>query len=301
MVPVTKLPVVIIAGPTASGKSALALQISQRFDGEIVCADSRTVYKGMNIGTAKPTAADQADIRHWGLDLVDPNVRYSAAEYQKMATEAIADIHGRGKLPVVVGGTGLYIDALLYGYEFGVAADSQLRAELNSLSKEQLLQRLEEVDPDAAKAIDRNNPRRLVRAIERAGHAPARHEVSRYDVYYAAIDPGVDELFTRIVQRDAEMLSAGLIAETEGLVKRFGAGIEALNTVPYAQVIEHLETGSSEQELCTQMDTKTRQLARRQRTWLRRNDDVVWFSDPAVAETAIAEWVEARKSAILSA
>lgn len=301
MVSVTKLPVVVIAGPTASGKSALALQISQRFDGEIVCADSRTVYKGMNIGTAKPTATDQADIRHWGLDLIDPSVRYSAAEYQKMATEAIADIHGRGKLPVVVGGTGLYIDALLYGYEFGAAADSQLRAELNSLSKEQLLQRLEEVDPDAAKTIDRNNPRRLVRAIERAGHAPARREVSRYDVYYAAIDPGIDELFTRIVQRDAQMLSSGLIAETQGLVRRFGVGVEALNTVPYAQVVEHLETGSTEQELRTQMDTKTRQLARRQRTWLRRNDDVVWFSDPAVAETAIAEWVEARKSAILSA
>jgi tRNA dimethylallyltransferase len=130
-------PLIVIVGPTASGKSALAMQLAERFGGEIICADSRTVYKGMDIGTAKPSAEDQARVPHHGLDLVEPGERFSAVDFKNYATQTIADIRARGKIPFLVGGTGLYVDAVIFDYHFG-QADPELRAKLEALSLEEL-------------------------------------------------------------------------------------------------------------------------------------------------------------------
>ena len=173
---VANRPLIVIVGPTASGKSALSLRIAQQFDGEIICADSRTIYTGMDIGTAKPSKADQALVRNWLLDQVEPGKPYSVAEFQAAAKAAVEDIRSRGKLPILVGGSGLYIDAFIYDYQLGSQAADGERQRLNALSLEQLQAELQQVDPAEYQNVDLNNKRRLIRAIERAGERPKKRQ-----------------------------------------------------------------------------------------------------------------------------
>jgi tRNA dimethylallyltransferase len=166
-------PLIVIVGETASGKSALAMELAQRFDGEIICADSWTVYKGFDIGTAKPSKADQKLVPHHLLDVADPEVGFSAAVFQRMAKEAIEAIASRGKIPLLVGGTGLYVDSILYDYSFLPPSDPKLREELNASSLEQVIARAEEMELDVT-GIDLRNKRRVIRLIENEGVRPTQ-------------------------------------------------------------------------------------------------------------------------------
>lgn len=268
---------IAIVGPTASGKSELAMRIAREYEAEIVCADSRTIYKGMDIGTAKPSHQDQAEIRHHLLDVLEPNQPFSAAEFKELALAAIQDIQNRGKLPILVGGSGLYVYAVAYDYQFPAGARTDERAELEKLPLPALVRRLHELDADAAERVDLNNPRRVIRAIETAGQ-PRTQATLRPDTLIIGLNPSIDKLEQRIAQRTEWMLGNGLIEEAIRLRAQFG-NCESLNTVGYR------ETSAAD------INLHTRQLVKRQITWFKRNPDIEWFEDTLSALPAVREWM----------
>lgn len=285
----------VIAGPTASGKSSLALQIAQRYNGIIVCADSRSVYKGMDIGTAKPTAEDQQLVPHIGLDLVAPDQPYSVADFQAMAVKAIASAQLQGQLPILVGGSGLYVDSVVFQYDFNAEnTDNALRTKLSNFSLAELNAHAASLGIDLT-GVDTANPRRVIRAIERAGKTPKKAVTLPRELLYIVLNPPDHKLYTQIVHRNELMLKTGLIEETESIAERYGSSIEPLNTVPYKQALQYLEGAISEEKLEELLNTKTRQLAKRQRTWLRRNPEARWFESSNDAISAIDEWLGAQK------
>jgi tRNA dimethylallyltransferase len=219
-----------IVGPTASGKTALAIELAQRHGGEIICADSRTIYRGLNIGTAKPTLAEQAAVPHHLLDILEPNQPYSAALFKQAAESAIAEIRARHHLPILVGGTGLYVDAVLYDYQFPAGASSSLRHELEQLPQTELVERLQRLDPEIAATIDLRNPRRVIRALELVGQPRIAPRALPPTTYIIGLDPGMEELERRIATRTRQMLAAGLVDEVRGLTARYSAMLEPFNT-----------------------------------------------------------------------
>lgn len=268
-------PLLVIVGETASGKSAAALQLAEKYDGEIICADSRTVYRGMDIGTAKPTAAEQATVRHHLLDIVEPNQPFTAADFKRRAESAMADITARGKLPVMVGGTGMYIDAVLYDYQFRPPADPGLRVELNRLDVQELQQKL--ADMSIPLPQNERNPRHLIRAIESGGQAAAKSELRAGTLLYG-IAPARDDLTRRITGRIEGMLARGLEREVIQLFNRYGPEAPGLQTIGYQEWLPYL-AGSQDLERTIDRITKnTIDYAKRQRTWFRRNNSIQWFS-----------------------
>jgi tRNA dimethylallyltransferase len=276
-------PLIAIVGPTASGKTALALQIAQRCNGEIICADSRTIYRGMDIGTAKPTEEEQALVPHHLLSQIEPNQPYSAAEFKEAALKAIADIRGRNRLPLLVGGTGLYLNAVLYDYRFPVGPSSALRRQLQGLPLTDLAARLQQVDPERAAEVDLHNSRRVIRAIETAGQPRLAPKTLPPSILIIGLNPGLPELEQRIAVRTRQMLIGGLIEEVQALLARFDPVIEPLRTVGYAETIAHLHEEITAVELEAQINLHTRQLAKRQITWFKRNPDINWVETSSQA------------------
>jgi len=263
-----------IVGPTASGKTALALDIAERYGGEIICADSRTIYKGMDIGTAKPTAQEQARVQHWGLDLVEPNEPFSAADFKKYATEAIADIRSRGKLPLLVGGTGLYVDAVLYDFTFGPkAADSQ-RQELESWS----LERLQDycVKNNILLPENRQNKRYVVRAIERHDMGDSAKTPLPRDSHIVGIATSMDTLRTRIIDRSEHIFGDDIEREATLLGKKYGWDSEAMTGNVYPLLKSYLDGEQTLPQVKDKFATIDYRLAKRQMTWFRRNPDIMW-------------------------
>lgn len=276
-----------IVGPTASGKSALAMEVAQAFNGEIICADSRTIYRGMNIGTAKPTAADQALVPHHLLDIAWPDQSYTAAEFKLAANRLIAEIQARGRLPILCGGTGLYLYAVLYDYQFPAGPDNELRQRLQKLSIDQLISRLEQVNPEAASSIDLRNPRRVIRAIETDGQ-PRQQSRLRGGSRLIGLRPDPAQLNRHIEARTKQMVAAGLAAEVKDLIDRFGADLEAFRSPGYAEMIDYLDGRIDLSEAERLIELHTRQLAKRQLTWFKRNQEIEWFEDPDRANAYIA-------------
>lgn len=278
----TKSPLIVITGPTASGKSGLALNLSQKWNGEIICADSRTVYKDMNIGTAKPTNEDQKKVRHWLLDIAEPGERFTAADFQKQAREAIKDIRSRGKVPFVVGGTGLYIDALALGFLFGPDVDTDRRARLEKMSTKQLhslisKQRL--VMPE-----NKNNRRHLIRCIEKNNTVTTVKTLPNDDVFVMAVMVGREQLEQNIRLRIDQMFESGLLQETQYLLDKYGDDSEAMTSNAYPilrRLLAREIDESTARELCIIRD---RQLAKRQLTWLRRHDHVLWLDKSEIEQ-----------------
>lgn len=268
-------PIIFIVGPTGCGKTEVSLRLAQRMKGEIICTDSRTVYKGLDIGTAKPTPEEQATVRHWGLDLVEPSESFSAHQFKMMAQEAIADIQARGKMPLVVGGTGLYIDTLLYDMELGPKADTELRQELETLDIEGLQARLAALGlPVPQNSL---NKRHLVRAIELQGIAPTKK-----DKLEQAIVVGIaiykEELLPRLrLRAEAMFADPRLYQETETAAARWGWGTPGLSGNIYQVLRLMQEEGLSKQEAIERFVTLDWQLAKRQLTWFRRSADIVWL------------------------
>ena len=269
-------PLIVIVGQTASGKSAIAMEIARRFNGEIICADSRTVYKGMDIGTAKPNTIDQAEIRHHVIDIVEPDQVFTAADFKRLALEAIADIGGRGKLPVMVGGTGLYIDGVIFDFAFLLPVQTEERERLQQLSVLELQQKLR--DQGITLPENSNNPRHLIRALETNGAVPVKSGL-RSNTLVIGIEKSKIELTESIKRRTAVMIEKGLKAEVEKLADKYGWEAPGLSAVGYKEWKQHSSLEEAEQAI----NHNSLQYAKRQRTWFRRNPNINWVKNSAEA------------------
>jgi len=287
-------PVVVVTGPTAAGKSALALRLAQHFDGEIVNADSMQVYRGMDIGTAKPTRAERARVAHHLIDVVTPDVQYNAARFAAEGAEALAAIAARGRCPLVTGGTGLYIRALLEGLGGGVGADPQLRRELEEEHARavekgdggRLHRQLARIDPESAGRLHPNDVRRIVRALEihaLTGEPASQRRSSgppapRYRVLHLAVDPGREALAERISRRCEQMIEQGLLREVRRLREEgYGPELPSMQAIGYRHVQAVIDGADTLANVLERLKIDTRQFARRQRTWLRALPGVVWM------------------------
>ncbi len=283
--------IAVIAGPTASGKTALAIALARRLGGEIVNADSQQVYRGLDVGTAKPTPVERAQARHHLLDVVDPGEGMDAVRFVALADSAIADVAARGLLPVVAGGTGLYLRALLHGVVQAPGRDPALRARLEDEAAREgrpaLHARLAAVDPEAARRIRPNDLVRIVRALEIAegGRRPsdllAEHGFAkdRYDARVFALDPPRAELHARIEARVREMFATGLLEEAAVLLSRFGDALPKL-PIGYADAIACARGEIAKEEAIRLVQVAHRRYARRQITWLRKERGVEWVRSP---------------------
>jgi len=275
-----------VVGPTGVGKSRLALHLAQAFDGEIVSADSRQVYRHMDIGTAKPTKKELSLVPHHMIDIVNPDEDFSLAQYQQLAYRAISDIQQRGKLAILAGGSGLYVWAVLEGWKIPkVAPDLKLRRSLEGVGKEELYQELAKVDPVAAQRIDPRNVRRVIRALEvyRGAKAPfSRLQLKAKplsNTLIVGLTADRTELYQRIDLRVDEMIERGLVDEVKGLAdKGYDFSLPAMSGIGYKQIGMHLKGELRLDAAIQQIKFETHRLVRHQYSWFRLKDDRIrWF------------------------
>ncbi|HSX27537.1 MAG TPA: tRNA (adenosine(37)-N6)-dimethylallyltransferase MiaA [Patescibacteria group bacterium] len=274
-------PLVVIVGETASGKSELALELAEKFNGEIICADSWTVRREVNIGTAKPTAQDLKRVRHHLLDVVDPCADFTAAVFKGLALKAIDDISKRGKLPILVGGTGLYIDGVIYNFNFLPSGDRKAREKLDVMSVSNLVQLAHKMGLDT-KEIDIKNKRRIIRLIETKGAQPKRQELRPNTLILGLTIPR-EGLKRRIIERTDSMLERGLEDEVRNLSEKYGWECEALKGIGYSQWREYFENHKTLEETRQKIINDTANLAKRQRTWFKRNKSIHYLNYPSEA------------------
>ncbi|MDO4712882.1 MAG: tRNA (adenosine(37)-N6)-dimethylallyltransferase MiaA [Candidatus Saccharibacteria bacterium] len=274
-------PLIVITGPTASGKTSLAIELAKRYSGEIICADSRTVYRGMDIGTAKPTTEERRGVPHWGLDLVEPDQSFSVAQFKDYAVQKIAEIRAHGKVPFLVGGTGLYIDAVIFDFQFGTKADESMRQRLSRMSVEQLQDYC--VKNNVNLPENRRNKRYLMRAIERCNHDNTRNSTPDKQTIVVGIATKKELLRTRIELRAEQLFSGGVVKEATMLGEIYGWESEAMTGNIYPLVRHYLRGEIDDDELVRQFIISDWRLAKRQLTWLRRNPFIMW-ADLASAE-----------------
>lgn len=293
MADIQKIKLLAIVGPTASGKSALAMTLAEQYGGEIVACDSMQVYRQMDVGTAKPTCEDMLRVPHHLVDVAEPFESFSAATYVTQASEAIRDISARGKLPVLCGGTGLYLDGLLRGGYEETASDATLRESLFAFADqngaEALHARLSEVDPESAAATHANNIKRVVRALEiyeltgktkTEWDRQSREQPSPYDATVIGLRyPDREQLYARIDRRVEQMLAAGLLAETERLMAMgvFEKNGTAAQAIGYKELLGHLRGECDLATAVEELKRATRRYAKRQMTWFSAKDYVQWI------------------------
>ena len=279
-----ELPLIVILGPTASGKTAYAIRLARLIGGEVICADSRTVYRGMDIGTAKPTEPERTDVPHWGLDLIEPDQRYSLYDFQCYAMAKIAEIRQRQHVPLLVGGSGLYINSVIYDYRLaGGDYDPTTRAKLEKLPPDELRRLI--VKQGAKLPRDPNNKRRLIRSLERGGVSNNCGQLSGQTIVIGiAVDK--EKLSQRISERAEQMLERGLVDETDRLIARYGM-VEPLRRNAYGVVAKYLTGQIYEAELIEQISAKDRQLVKKQLTWWRNPrwaGDIMWRTLPELTD-----------------
>lgn len=298
------LPLVVICGPTGAGKTAAAMELAERIGGEIVAADSRTIYRQMDIGTAKPTAQQRARVPHHLIDVADPNETVTVAVYRQMALAAIKEIRGRGRLPLLVGGTGLYIRTVIDGLTIPeVPPDWVLRRRLEDMeqgSPGTLHTRLRTVDPVAAERIHPRNVRRLIRALEVYEHTGAR--ISTLQRQAGPITMSVQigltvdrpELYSRIDARVDAQLAAGLVGEVQQLLTRgYDRSLPALQGLGYKEIIDYLDGAVTLEEAVHRLKRNTRRYAKRQYTWFRRDARIWWLDATRRSPEAVADAIMA--------
>ncbi len=294
-----KEPLVAILGPTASGKSACALALAQRFKGEIISGDSAAVYIGMDIGTAKPTEEERKAVPHHLVDILEPVAGYNVSDFKEQAAACITDIVARGRLPILAGGTGLYARALLEDYAFSQAgAEPALRKKLEEEAKREgaaaLYEKLQATDPQAAALIHPNNVRRTVRALEAAlSGVPVRQQRARvlaYDALVMGLKLPRELLYERIDARVDAMLAAGLEAEVAALLKKgVPRDCQAMQAIGYRQMAAYLDGSLSYAEMVSKVKQATRNFAKRQLTWYKKMPYIKWW---CVKEGSAAEYDE---------
>lgn len=291
-------PIIVIAGPTASGKTAMAVELAKKFGGEIINADSRSIYVGMDLGTGKPTKEEMGGIPHHLFDIVKPNEKFSFVEYKKLANEKIKEIQSRGKIPFIVGGTGLYIDSVVYDFEPAGEADWELRKALEEKDTELLYGMLLTFDPETAKKIDPKNKRRIIRALEiyeQTKDSKVKQEKKKEkpeNILYLAIDIPREELYEKINKRIYVWMSDGLEAEIKGLLNTYSLDDPGMNGIGYKQIGLYLNGEISRDQAIEKFKQGDRNLAKRQITWLKRNSDILWVKSFAEAEKPISELIK---------
>lgn len=282
--------VIVICGPTASGKTALSIELAKRINGEIISSDSMQIYKKMNIGTAKPTQEEMQGIQHYLLDFVEPDQRYSVAEFKKDAENAIKEILSKGKIPIVVGGTGLYIDSLIYGIEYQeIEIDEEYRKELEDFANknglDELYEKAKEIDSKAMEKISHNDKKRIMRVLEiykATGKTKTEQEEGsrkelKYDYKVFAINMEREKLYERINKRVDIMIEQGLIEEVEKLLKEYNTFPTAMQGLGYKEVVEYLQEKTSKEEMIEKIKMETRRYAKRQLTWFKKNKQTIWI------------------------
>jgi len=271
-------PLICVVGQTATGKSSLGLDIAKEWNGEIICADSWTIRKGVNIGSAKPSIEDQKLVPHHLINLIEPDQDFNAALFKNLASKAIADITNRGKLPIMVGGTGLYIDSIIYDYSFSKGSDPKTRQKLNKLDLTQLLHKVNDSGLDISD-IDVRNKRRLIRLIETNGTRPTKKGL-RDNTLMLGVSLDKDELKQHVISRVDAMLAAGLESEVQELFQRYGWQAEALKGIGYAQWKEYFLGSENLDQVREKIIQATMNLAKRQTTWFQRNKSIHWLEAP---------------------
>lgn len=269
-------PLIVIIGPTASGKTSLAIEIAQQFDGEIISADSRAIYRGMNIGTAKPTADEQSKAQHWGIDIVDPDERFTVYDFKKYTTEKVSDIRRRGKLPIMAGGSGLYIDSVVYDYQMNDDKNTiNNRENLDKKSVADLIKHCE--DNNITLPENYKNKRYLIRAIEKNGRISDDRKRIIPNTVIVGISTTKDELTDRIAQRAEEMFAGDIVEETESLSAQYSLGLESMKSNIYPIVKKMIDDEINLETAKVLSKTNDWQLAKKQMTWFRRNPSIKWL------------------------
>lgn len=266
-------PLIVVVGPTASGKSATAMRIAKECGGEIICADSRTIYKDLTIGTAKPSDADRAEVPHWGLDLVEPGEPFTAADFKTYAKKMIQEIRSRGHIPLLVGGTGLYVDGVVFDYEF-IAPDPKLRVALEAMTLEALTEYC--YNNNITLPENQRNRRYVIRAIERKNVSGTRLIEPIANTIIVGITTNREELRTRITTRAEQLFETGMVDEAKMLGEKYGWNSQAMTGNIYKLVRQFMEGEFDETELRRRFVTSDWQLAKRQLTWLKRNPFIHW-------------------------
>lgn len=292
-----KNPIIILTGPTASGKTAMSLELAKEFNSEIIAADSMTVYKGMNIGTDKPK---EPSITHHLINIIDPDEPFNAAIFKDLVTEKVKEITAQGKIPFLVGGSTMFIDSFAYNYQMPeVEPDQDLRTELEKKSNEDLFEELVTMDPDAEWTIDKNNKRRLIRALEvtlKTG-IPFTAQKSKKNLpgnlLYLAIEVDREELYKKINARVDQMMDEGFLDEVRQLYEKYDHNT-AMQAAGYKQLTQYLDGEITLEEAVEKTKQAHRNYAKRQLTWLGANPDVVWIKDLAGAESKISEFLKQR-------
>lgn len=282
--------VLAIVGPTGSGKTKLSLIVAEKLDGEIISADSRQVYRYMDIGTAKPSLEDRKRIKHYFIDELNPDEEFNAGVFGEKGREIIEDIFSRGKVPIVVGGSGLYIKSLIDGFFEGPGADWELREILykkaNELGKEVLYEELKKVDPISAEKIHPNNLKRVIRALEvyyiTGKPISQLQQAIKPEIDFKTVQVGLNwdrkKLYKRIEQRVDEMIKAGLIDEVKKLRELgYDKNLNSLQTVGYKEVFDYLDGLISYDEMIRLIKRNSRRYAKRQLTWFRQDKRIIWL------------------------
>lgn len=283
--------VIVICGPTASGKTKLSIEVAKMVNGEIVSADSMQIYKDMTIGTAKPTTEEMQGIKHYLIDFVSPDKRYSVAEYKNDATNAIEEIISKGKTPIVVGGTGLYVNSLIYEIEYpSVELDMNYRKKLEEIAEKEGLYRLYEmamkVDKLAMKKISPNDKKRICRVLEiyhATGKTKTQIEIEsrankpKYDYLVFGISMDREKLYERINKRVDIMIEDGLIDEVKKVLNKYDDFPTAMQGLGYKEVVEYINGDTTKEEMIEKIKMETRRYAKRQLTWFRRYDNITWI------------------------
>lgn len=284
--------VIVICGPTASGKTALSIELAKRINGEVVSADSMQIYDEMSIGTAKPDEEEMQGIKHYLIGNVSLTTRYSVSDYKSDAMNAIEEIINKNKMPIVVGGTGLYVNSLIYGIDYPeVKTDLEYREELEKIAKKEGLKHLYEkamqIDPEAAKNISENDKKRIIRILEiykETGKTKTQLEIESrkngvpYDYRVFAINMPREILYDRINRRVDIMIERGLIDEVKQLYEKYGEELRtAVQGIGYKEVIDYLNGVYSKEEMVEKIKMETRRYAKRQLTWFRKIQDIIWI------------------------
>ena len=287
-----KQKVIVICGPTASGKTKLSIEIAKKINGEIVSADSMQIYKEMDIGTAKPTIEEMQGIKHYLLDFVSPDKRYSVADYKKDAINTIDEIIEKNKVPIVVGGTGLYINSLIYGIEYPeIEIDIKYRNELERTADEpdglrKLYEMAKKIDEEAIKNISPNDKKRICRILEiyhSTGKTKTQQEIEsrkngpKYDYIVYGLNMDRDKLYDRINKRVDIMIQDGLIEEVKNVASKYKEFPTAMQGLGYKEVLEYLNGDTTKEEMIEKIKMETRRYAKRQLTWFRRYETIKWI------------------------
>ena len=283
--------VIVICGPTASGKTSTGIELAKKINGEIISADSMQIYKEMNIGTAKPSEEEMQGIKHYLIDFIHPNERYSVAQFKQDAKNAIKEIISKGKVPIIVGGTGLYIDSLIYEIDYNdINIDEEYRNKLDDIVKEQgldiLYKKAIQVDPKAMEKVSKNDKKRIMRVLEifhstgktkTEQEAESRRNPVEFDYKVFAINWDRPVLYDRINKRVDIMIEQGLIQEVQGIFNKYDSFPTAMQGLGYKEVVDFLNGLYTKEEMIEKLKMETRRYAKRQLTWFRKNKETIWI------------------------